>query len=333
MSLALRGLLRRLSVGLLGVLVCATAAVCLSVPAAAAGSRRPCPNGPVALTFDDGPSPTQTPRLIRILTDLRVPATFFLVGQRVRSAPGVARQLQRSGFVIANHTWSHTLLTTISDRAVRAHLIATGRELRRHDVVPGRLMRPPYGGMDRRVRAAILRTGLLPVLWSVDSRDWAGGNARQIADRILSGLRPHGENIVLQHDAVDNSPASIAAVPLVVTEARRRGYCFTDLDDRGRKRMPVRRLGARPVAGAAASVLPVRTLAPSASRAQDVPATGRGQVLLTLVPSTNGDVGFRFRTVAVATSPRANAGLAPVTTAGVGGPGAVALFDLWLPGH
>lgn len=264
MNRAPRGWLRRPLVGavcLLSGLGLVFAAPGVGVGAAAAAPKKPCPSGLIALTFDDGPSPTQTPRLVKILREKRVPATFFMVGQRVRGAPAVARLVQDRGFGIANHTWAHPLLTRVSDRAVRDQLQATVKEMRRHGVRPGPLMRPPYGGMDARVRRDILGTRMVPVLWSVDSRDWAGGSARQIADRILSQLRPHGQNVVLQHDGVSNSPNSISAVPLVVTEARRRGYCFTALDDRGRKVFPVPKL---------------RTV-PSTRDAAPAPQTSRGR--------------------------------------------------------
>jgi hypothetical protein len=99
-------------------------------------------------------------------------------------------------------------------------------------------MRPPYGAIDARVRRLVADLGLTPVLWTIDSRDWAGGDAQQIASRILAQLRPHQRNVVLQHDGVTNSPASVSAVPYVVRAARRRGYCFTSLNDAGRMVTP-----------------------------------------------------------------------------------------------
>ncbi|HVK29729.1 MAG TPA: polysaccharide deacetylase family protein [Nocardioides sp.] len=189
--------------------------------------------GTIALTFDDGPVPGTTPRLVRVLTAANVPATFFMVGRRVRQHPELARAVERAGFQIANHSWSHEQLTARSNRQVRSSIAATDRELRRAGVHPGRLMRPPYGSINRRVRADLARTGYVPVLWTVDSRDWANGSADQIATRILGALR-RGPNVVLQHDGVDRSPISVAAVTKVVRVARQRGYCFTGLDRRGR---------------------------------------------------------------------------------------------------
>lgn len=202
---------------------------------AAAPARAPaCSAGRVSLTFDDGPSRAVTPALVRILRRARVPATFFMVGERVAAAPGVARAVDRAGFVIANHTYRHAPLTGQDDGAIRATLRATDRRLRAAGARPTRLMRPPYGLIDDRVRRVVAGLGMVPVMWDVDPRDWEDVSSGTIATRILAGLRPHASNIVLQHDGIRNSPASIAALPRVITEARSRGYCFVALDDAGR---------------------------------------------------------------------------------------------------
>lgn len=198
-----------------------------------------CSAGLVALTFDDGPAVGTTPRLLRILKSTRTDATFFMVGQRVRSAPEEARLVARSGFVVANHTWSHPRLTSLSNGAIAGQLSSTRDELRRHGIRPSNLMRPPYGLIDDRVRRVVQSAGLRPVLWTIDSRDWEPSTAGQIAARILRGLRWRGTNIVLQHDGVRRSPTSVDAVPIVVREAKRRGYCFTVLGPDGRPKIPV----------------------------------------------------------------------------------------------
>ncbi|WP_323793321.1 polysaccharide deacetylase family protein [Nocardioides sp.] len=199
---------------------------------------RTCSSGYVSLTFDDGPSASVTPDLVRILERHRVPATFFMVGERVAAAPRTARLVARSGHLIANHSYAHADMTTQSqDQAVRT-LRDTAAALRAAGTRPTNLMRPPYGAMDDDVRRAAQRVGLVPVLWDVDPRDYAGGSGSEIAARILAGLRPGRSNVVLQHDGVANSPASVAAVPLVIKQARKRGYCFTALDERGLPGMP-----------------------------------------------------------------------------------------------
>lgn len=217
--------------------------------ASTAPARAACSAGDISLTFDDGPSSSQTPRLIRILRAARVPATFFMVGSRVDAAPEVARLVASSGFLVANHSYRHEAMTGQSSAAIRATLAQTQRSLSHAGLRPTRLMRPPYGAIDTRVRTAVTRAKYVPVLWDVDPRDWEGGSSATIAARILAQLRPRRSNVVLQHDGVGNSPASIAAVPRVIREARRRGYCFVALDEAGEPGFPVPRASLR-VSGA-----------------------------------------------------------------------------------
>jgi peptidoglycan-N-acetylglucosamine deacetylase len=210
--------------------------------AAAVPARASCSAGRVALTFDDGPS-DQTGRLVRILRHASVPAVFFMVGQRVAAAPRVSRRVERAGFLVANHSWAHADMRTQSTAEVTASLRRTHRALRRAGTHPATLMRPPYGALDDAARTGIRVSGLTPVLWTVDSRDWTGGTAQQIAARIMSALRPGGTNVVLQHDGIGHSGVSIDAVPLVIRAARKRGYCFTALDEKGRPGFPTPRVG------------------------------------------------------------------------------------------
>ena len=208
-------------------------AAVVSAPLTAATADEPCPAGLVALTFDDGPARGLTERLVRILMRRHVPATFFMVGSRVKTARSAARKVAKAGFVVGNHSWSHPHLTRLSDGAIRTEMRRTTSWLRRVGIAPTDLMRPPYGDINARVRSDVHALGMVPVLWDVDSDDWRGGSAREIARTILRQLRPHRSNIVLQHDGVRNSPASVAAVPTVIRVARHRGYCFTSLGPDG----------------------------------------------------------------------------------------------------
>lgn len=195
---------------------------------------RACRTGRVALTFDDGPHPVRTRLLVNWLVQEDIPATFFVVGSRVSEAPGMIRAMSGNPrlFTVANHTWRHPDLRRLTTAAVRHSVAATRKAINRHGRASG-LMRPPYGAINPRVRRALQRERLVPVLWNVDSEDWKGGNRHQIAHRILSQLQPHRANVVLQHDGVNNSHESVGAVPIVVREARRRGYCFVPLNPDG----------------------------------------------------------------------------------------------------
>ena len=221
----------------LGVVVSGLVTPLAGSAGASVARDSPCRSGVVSLTFDDGPA-TPTGRLVHILREAHVPATFFMVGQRVAATPSVARRVERVGFLIGNHSWAHVDMTKQTSAQVTATLRSTDGALRRAGTHPTRLMRPPYGALDDAARNGIRAAGFVPVLWTIDPRDWESGTAQQIAARILAGLRPNGTNIVLQHDGVGRSPISVDAVPLVIRAARGRGYCFVALDERGRPGFP-----------------------------------------------------------------------------------------------
>jgi peptidoglycan-N-acetylglucosamine deacetylase len=227
--------------GMLGLLLAPLTAPGTGPATAASADARGGCNGRIALTFDDGPASGPTDDLVRILRNQKVPATFFMVGQRVAAAPRLAASVERAGFLVANHSWAHIDMTRQSAAQVTASLRATERALRQAGTHPTGLMRPPYGALDAAAREGIRDAGLIPVLWSVDPRDWESGTSAQIAARILAQLEP-GANIVLLHDGIRRSSISIAAVPAVVRGARRRGFCFTALDERGRPGFPTPRV-------------------------------------------------------------------------------------------
>ena len=220
------------------LLVALVAALLLPAPASAAPVR-PCSRGLVALTFDDGPLSTVTPRMVRLLSRLDVPATFFMVGNRVAAHPELVRLVDRAGFAIGNHTWAHTDLTTQTPAAARHALVTTRRALLDAGVTPTDLARPPYGAIDDRARRVMSSLGLVPVLWTIDSRDWTGLTPRQITRRVVSAVRPPRTNVVLQHDGVTSSPATLKALPGEIRTLEKRGYCFASLDADGNPTPPV----------------------------------------------------------------------------------------------
>jgi peptidoglycan-N-acetylglucosamine deacetylase len=232
----------RASILLCGVLIAGTMpAVAPGTAAASSPAAVPCSRGLVALTFDDGPDSVLTPSFLTSLGERRVPATFFMVGSRVRANPGVVRQASEQGFVVGNHTYGHESLTSLSSAGVKQTLLRTRRAIRDAGGKPTPLMRPPYGAVDGRVRALAADLGMATVMWTIDPRDWGGRSAATIASSTLAGLRPHGTNIVVLHDGVANSRNTLLALPRIIRGARERGYCFAALDDRGKPAPPVPR--------------------------------------------------------------------------------------------
>jgi peptidoglycan/xylan/chitin deacetylase (PgdA/CDA1 family) len=181
--------------------------------------------GELALTFDDGPNPAWTPRLLEILARREVRATFFMVGSRAEKEPALIRQIVAAGHLIGNHSWSHLNLALASARRIEEELTRASRTLEQISGEPVRYFRPPFGARRPEVLRAARRLGLIPVLWNAMTSDWKNPSADAIAAtliRKIDGLERKGfaANIVL-HDgshlepAANRGPSVTAAAQLI----------------------------------------------------------------------------------------------------------------------
>jgi len=186
--------------------------------ATGAGHVRSCRNGYVGLTFDDGPSAT-TPQLLAALRDNHLRATMFNQGNNALARPGYVRDEVRARMWIGNHTFTHPHLPQLGEPGTFMEISSTQWVLRDLTGREPTLFRPPYGETNEQVRADEKRIGLLEVLWTVDSRDWAGATAEEIAAAAHT-LQPGG--IILMHDW---PPATIQAIPLIARDLAQRGLC------------------------------------------------------------------------------------------------------------
>ena len=125
----------------------------------------------VRLTFDDGPVRANTPRVLNVLSNYRVKATFFVIGQRARRHPDLVKREYREGHSVQNHTYTHPDLTTLGPVETRRELRATNRAIKAAGVPRPYRFRPPQGHTNARVRSVGASLGLMQTLWSVDPRD------------------------------------------------------------------------------------------------------------------------------------------------------------------
>jgi peptidoglycan-N-acetylglucosamine deacetylase len=176
----------------------------------------------VAMTFDDGPSAENTPRLLEMLKQRNIKATFFLIGENVASNPDIVRRIIAEGHEVGNHSWTHPQLSKLSDDRVTAEITKTQDAIRDASGFTPTLLRPPYGAITMRQRQWIEnKLGLSVILWSVDPLDWKRPGASVIAQRILTEVRPGA--IILSHDI---HKQTIDAMPAALDGLIGKGYKF-----------------------------------------------------------------------------------------------------------
>jgi peptidoglycan/xylan/chitin deacetylase (PgdA/CDA1 family) len=193
----------------------------------------------LALTFDDGPNPEQTPRLLELLARHDAKATFFLIGEWAEREPGLIRELAARGHAIGNHTYTHPTMPAHGAKRIREELRscreaveASGETFSTVDGAA--LMRPPYG----RRRPGTLKTmrdeGYVPVTWSITGYDWrAHTTARAITRRCK---RAKEGDIILLHDGSNEEPAadrhkSIETVEALLDHFGPQAYSFVTVPE------------------------------------------------------------------------------------------------------
>lgn len=207
-------------------------------------TRGPVNDRVVALTFDDGPNPPYTNRILDVLEKEHVHATFFLVGRAVTAYPEVVRRELRGGNAIGNHTWEHSHLIVMRRTEVHTSLDRTDSAIYKVTGTRTRLMRPPFGARDWNVMQVAHKLGYTVVMWSVPlARDWEYPPPGTIAQRIL----PYVEDgsIIVLHDGnrgqlcvkdrlaahICDRSSDIEATKLIVDNLKRQGYRFVTIPE------------------------------------------------------------------------------------------------------
>lgn len=180
----------------------------------------------LALTFDDGPNPVWTPRLLSVLADHGVKATFFLMGSRAKQEPALVRRIAAEGHLIGNHSWSHPNLALAGTRQIHEELVRTNDTLEQITGKAVRYFRPPFGARRPVVLRIAHSLGLTTALWNVIAGDWKERSSERIAANATGKIdklakRGWAANVVLHDgghlDQVADRGASVMAAGLIAT--------------------------------------------------------------------------------------------------------------------
>lgn len=181
----------------------------------------------VAITFDDGPHATQTPRLLNMLAERKIKATFFVLGECVQQNPQILKRIADEGHEIGNHSWSHASFAKLSkggvlseiERCQQAIISVTGK--------PATLLRPPYGAITHAQREWITNElGMKIILWSLDPLDWKYRDSGRVQQQIVNQIKNGA--IILGHDI---HPTTISAMPGTLDTLIAKGFKFLTVSE------------------------------------------------------------------------------------------------------
>ncbi len=185
-------------------------------------------DGPyLAMTFDDGPSAANTPRLLDLAARKHIKLTFFLIGENARANPQLVQRELAEGHQVGNHSYTHPDLAKMTDDAVRAEIQKTQDAIIDASGYRPILMRPPYGALSARQRLWVARDfSVKIILWDVDPLDWKRPGPAVVASRIIAATRPG--SIILTHDIHSQT---VDAKPQVFDTLLAKGFKFVTVSE------------------------------------------------------------------------------------------------------
>jgi peptidoglycan/xylan/chitin deacetylase (PgdA/CDA1 family) len=184
------------------------------------------PKAQVALTFDDGPDEEFTARVLDVLKQYNVPATFFFKGNQLDRYASVAKRAYEEGNLIASHAYSHQELDKMSAPDIEKEIVASDKAFERVLGVQPAMIRPPFGAINQDVLEVCSNNQEKVILWSIDTLDWSQPEPDHIAQNVLRNVRPG--DIILMHSCKDRE-ATVQALPQIIVGLQQKGYELVDL--------------------------------------------------------------------------------------------------------
>ncbi|WP_425059647.1 Peptidoglycan-N-acetylglucosamine deacetylase [Sporomusa carbonis] len=181
----------------------------------------------VALTFDDGPHYKTTPKILDVLKEKQVRATFFILGVNAKNSPQILARELADGHELGNHGYSHKHLTEMTKENVEQEMSRTEEIIMALAPKPV-IFRPPGGFFDKKVLETAEEKGYTTVLWTIDPHDWARPPMQKVVNEVLDNIKPG--SIILMHDGQYPLPTPEAIV-YVIDNLRQQGYEFVTVSE------------------------------------------------------------------------------------------------------
>ena len=178
----------------------------------------------IALTFDDGPHPSLTPRILEILDRFGIQATFFMVGQNIIYYPEAAKMVIERGHEVGNHTFTHPHIAGLDERGIMDEISKCEDSLEELCEYRPHLLRTPQGAMTPSLEKCLQEDDYILVLWSLDTRDWEIKNTACVAQTVLS--RVQAGDIILMHDYIGYHSKTPEALEIIIPKLLSQGYEF-----------------------------------------------------------------------------------------------------------
>lgn len=172
----------------------------------------------VGITFDDGPVPQMTEQYLAVLDKLNVRATFFMIGQRIKYYPELARQVVEQGSEIGSHSWQHDRLDQTTADTIAKDLLSVANQVQADVGRSLSLFRPPYGRRSDTLLTVAEQLSFKVIIWDVDPRDWEDPPPEKIVASILEQVKPG--SIIVMHEG---HPNTLKALPDIIQKLRERG--------------------------------------------------------------------------------------------------------------
>lgn len=184
----------------------------------------------IALTFDDGPENDWTPKILAILKEKDIKATFFVIGRQAQVYPDMLKKIDEEGHIIGNHTFDHADLTKLDAPSVTKEIVECALAINRIIGKTPTLVLPPFGFHNEIADTAIYSRNNKIILWSLDTDDWQGPDAATVKERIVPKMK--NGYIVLQHNGVNpHLGGSVEALPIMIEELKKQGYAFVTIPE------------------------------------------------------------------------------------------------------